>query len=388
MVADVPLGAFLSGGIDSSTVVALMQAQSTRPIKTFTIGFHEQAYNEAEHAHRVAQHLGTEHTELYVTAAQAMAVIPSLPTLYDEPFADSSQIPTFLVSQIAKQHVTVSLSGDGGDELFGGYNHYSLILNIWRRIGWIPWTLRASLARCLTILPTNTWNSLFKRLSWILSYDEYHKNTGEKFYKLADVLTLNSPEAIYLNLISSWQKPNGLMRETVKPTTIFCDPMHHPLISDPVNTMMYLDQIGSLSDGILTKVDRAAMGVSLETRAPFLDHRVAEFSWSLPLSMKIKQGQSKWLVRQVLKQYVPEALINRPKMGFGMPLDQWLRKPLREWAEHLLNPEILSQQGFFHSQPIQKKWQEHLSEKRNWQRPLWNILMFQAWLSENNFQRQ
>jgi len=388
MVADVPLGSFLSGGIDSSTVVALMQAQSTRPVKTFTIGFYEKSYNEAEHAHRIAQHLGTDHTELYVTADQAIDVVPRLSELYDEPFADSSQIPTFLVAQLARQHVTVSLSGDGGDELFGGYNHYRLVPDLWQRIGWLPWSLRAALAGILKTIPTNRWNRLFAALSLILPKNWHDQNPGEKLYKLAEVLKLNDPEAIYRNLIACWQNPIDLMRNASDLTVTDNNLPYQPSIQDSASLMMYLDQIGSLSDGILTKVDRAAMGVSLETRTPFLDYRVAEFSWSLPLSMKIRHGQGKWLMRQVLNRYVPESLINRPKMGFGMPLDQWLRKPLREWAESLLSPSLIDQQGYFHSNPIQQKWQEHLNGQRNWQRPLWNILMFQAWLCDHNLYKK
>lgn len=388
MVADVPLGSFLSGGIDSSTVVALMQAQSTRPVKTFTIGFYEKSYNEAEHAHRIAQHLGTDHTELYVTADQAIDIVPRLSELYDEPFADSSQIPTFLVAQLARQHVTVSLSGDGGDELFGGYNHYRLVPDLWQRIGWLPWSLRAALAGILKTIPTNRWNRLFAALSLILPRNWHDQNPGEKLHKLAEVLKLNDPEAIYRNLIACWQNPVDLMRNASDLTVTDNNLPYQPSIQDSVSLMMYLDQIGSLSDGILTKVDRAAMGVSLETRTPLLDYRVAEFSWSLPLSMKIRHGQGKWLMRQVLNRYVPESLINRPKMGFGMPLDQWLRKPLREWAESLLSPSLIDQQGYFHSNPIQKKWREHLNGQRNWQRPLWNILMFQAWLCDHNLYKK
>lgn len=380
MVADVPLGAFLSGGIDSSTVVALMQAQSTRPVQTFTIGFHEAGYNEAEHAHAVAAHLGTEHTELYVTAEQVMAVIPRLPSLYDEPFADSSQIPTFLVSELARRHVTVSLSGDGGDELFGGYNRYLWASRIWRSLGWAPRPLRAALAGVLTSLPPAAWNSVFSGLSVFLPQRWRHANPGDKLHKLAGILAVRSPEEIYLALVSHWQQPASVVIGATEPATVLTDPKQWADVPDFESRMMYLDQMTYLPGDILTKVDRAAMGVSLETRVPLIDHRVMEFAWQLPLSMKIRDGQTKWLLRQVLYRHVPRELIERPKMGFGIPLDTWLRGPLRDWAEALLDEARLRQEGYFHPAPIRQKWAEHLSGQRNWAYHLWDVLMFQAWL--------
>ncbi|TBR10386.1 MAG: asparagine synthase (glutamine-hydrolyzing) [Rugosibacter sp.] len=380
MVADVPLGAFLSGGIDSSTVVALMQAQSGRPVQTFTIGFHEAGYNEAEHAHAVAAHLGTEHTELYVTAEQAMAVIPRLPSLYDEPFADSSQIPTLLVSELARRHVTVSLSGDGGDELFGGYNRYVWASRIWRSLGWAPRPLRAALAGVLTTLPPAAWNGVFSGLSIFLPQRWRYPNPGDKLHKLAGILAVRSPEEIYLALVSHWQQPANVVIGAKEPTTALTDARQWADVPDFESRMMYLDQMTYLPDDILTKVDRAAMGVSLETRVPLIDHRVVEFAWQLPLSMKIRNGQAKWLLRQVLYRYVPRELIERPKMGFGIPLDVWLRGPLRDWAEALLNESRLRQEGYFHPEPIRQKWSEHLSGRRNWSYHLWDVLMFQAWL--------
>lgn len=379
MLADVPLGAFLSGGVDSSTVVALMQAQSARPVRTFTIGFHEAGYNEAEHAHAVAAHLGTEHTELYVTAEQAMAVIPRLPTLYDEPFADSSQIPTFLVSELARRHVAVSLSGDGGDELFGGYNRYFWATNIWRRIGWAPLALRAALAGALTTLPPSAWNGVFKGLARFLPAGWRYANPGDKLHKLAEILAVRSPEEIYLGLVSHWKRPADVVRGAREPATVLTDPAQWADVPDFESRMMYLDQMTYLPDDILAKVDRAAMGVSLETRVPLLDHRVVEFAWSLPLSMKIRHGQGKWLLRQVLYQYVPPALIERPKMGFGIPIDVWLRGPLKAWAESLLEETRLRREGFFNPELIRLKWAEHLSGRRNWSYYLWDVLMFQAW---------
>lgn len=380
MQADVPLGAFLSGGIDSSTVVALMQAQSARPVHTFTIGFHETAYNEAGHARAMAEHLGTEHTELYVTAAQAMAVIPRLPALYDEPFADSSQIPTFLVSELARSQVAVALSGDGGDEMFAGYNRYFWAMTIWRRIGWAPLPLRAAIAGVLTTLPPAAWDRVFRGLACFLPAGRRYSNPGDKLHKLAEVLAVRAPEEIYLALVSHWKRPAEVVLGSREPATVLANPAQWAALPDFESRMMYLDQMTYLPDDILTKVDRAAMGVSLETRVPLLDHRVVEFAWSLPLSLKIRQGQGKWLLRQVLYQYAPPALVERPKMGFGVPIDLWLRGPLKVWADTLLGEARLRREGYFDPLPIREKWAEHLSGRRNWAYYLWNVLMFQAWL--------
>ncbi|MGO9444878.1 MAG: asparagine synthase (glutamine-hydrolyzing) [Thiobacillaceae bacterium] len=379
MLADVPLGAFLSGGVDSSTVVALMQGLTSRPVKTFTIGFNEEGYNEAEYAHAVGRHLHTEHTEWYVTPQEAQAVIPDLPTLYDEPFADSSQIPTYLVSRLARQHVTVSLSGDGGDELFGGYNRYFWAMNIWRRLGWAPKSLRAAVAGILTTFPTSSWNQLFRGFSHLLPARLRYANPGDKLHKLAEILAVRSPEEIYLGLVSHWKHPANVVINGSEPPTILTDDHHWARLPDFEHRMMYLDTVTYLPDDILAKVDRAAMGVSLETRVPLLDHRVLEFAWTLPLSMKIRNGQGKWLLRQVLYKHVPKELIERPKMGFGIPLDHWLRGPLREWAEDLLSAEHLNQDGYFEASPIRKKWAEHLDGRRNWSYYLWDVLMFNAW---------
>ena len=380
MLADVPLGAFLSGGVDSSTVVALMQRYATHPVKTFTIGFDEENYNEAEHAQAVARHLGTEHTELYVKSQEAQAVIPLLPALYDEPFADSSQIPTYLVSQLARNHVTVSLSGDGGDELFGGYNRYFWAQNIWRKLGWMPLSLRAGIAGMLTTMKPDTWNSAFGQLERFLPARLRYANPGDKLHKLADILAVRSPEEIYWGLVSHWKQPAQLVKGATEPTTVLTEAGLWADVPDLTHRMMYLDTVTYLPDDILTKVDRAAMGVSLETRVPMLDHRVLEFAWTLPLSMKVRGGQSKWLLRQVLYRHVPKSLIERPKMGFGIPLDVWLRGPLKTWAEGLLDPVRLEREGYFRSGPIQEKWREHLAGQRNWSYYLWDVLMFQAWL--------
>lgn len=379
-IADVPLGAFLSGGIDSSTIVALMQAQSTCPVRTFTIGFQEAGYNEAEHAKAVARHLGTDHTELYVTSTQAQAVIPRLATLYDEPFADSSQIPTYLVSQMAREHVTVSMSGDAGDELFGGYNRYAWATRILQR----PMPLRKLLAHGLMALSPRAWNQLYLALIPVLPKSMRFVLPGDKAHKLASILGAESQVAIYRSLVSIWPVPADIVLGSKDPATLLDEPSRWADVSEFEHRMMYLDAMSYLPDDILAKVDRAAMGVSLETRVPFLDYRVVEFAWQLPLSMKIRGGQGKWILRQVLYKYVPKELIERPKMGFGVPIDAWLRGPLREWAEGLLDESRLRQEGFFNPALIRRKWNEHLSGQRNWQAQLWVILMFQAWLESQN----
>lgn len=384
MVADVPLGAFLSGGVDSSTIVALMQVQSERPIKTFTIGFSEALYNEAEHAKAVAHHLGTEHTELYVTPSEALGVIPELPTLYDEPFSDSSQIPTFLVSKLTRNYVTVSLSGDAGDEIFAGYNRYFWGRDIWKNIGWLPVSFRALAEKGLKSLSPQVWNILFQKCSSILPNKLIQRNPGDKLHKLGEILSAKDCDEMYLRLVSHWKSPASIVLNATEPTTLITDRNQWPKLSDVTQRMMYLDLMTYLPDDILVKVDRAAMGVSLETRVPFLDHRVVEFVWRLPLSMKIRNGQSKWILRQVLDKYVPQKLIERPKSGFGVPIDSWLRTDLREWAENLLDGRRLKNEGYFRPQTIQQKWKEHLSGTRNWQYYLWDILMFQAWLEKNN----
>lgn len=383
MLADVPLGAFLSGGVDSSTIVALMQPRASRPVKTFTIGFHQTGYNEAEHALAVARHLGTDHTELYVKPDEAQAVIPLLPALYDEPFSDSSQIPTYLVSRLAREHVAVSLSGDGGDELFCGYNRYVWVQKIWRRLGWLPNPARAALAGVLTTLPPAAWNTAFKHLERLLPAKLRYATPGDKLHKLADVLAVQSPEEIYWGLVSHWKQPAQVVKGATEPVTVLRNPDQWAQIPDLTHRMMYLDTVSYLTDDVLTKVDRAAMGVSLETRVPLLDHRVLEFAWTLPLHMKLRDGQSKWLLRQVLYGHVPKELIERPKMGFGIPLDSWLRGPLKAWAEDLINPARLQAEGYFHAEPIWQKWREHQTGQRNWSYDLWDVLMFQAWRAHN-----
>lgn len=374
MAADVPLGAFLSGGIDSSAVVALMQAQSSRPVKTFTIGFNEEGYNEAVHANAVARHLGTEHTELYVSPQQAMEVIPRLPGLYCEPFADSSQIPTFLVAELARQHVTVSLSGDAGDELFCGYNRYQLTASLWNKLSIIPIPLRSLAANGITAISPQTWNRFVGFLPWT--------SVGDKLHKGAGVMTSASVGELYLGMVSSWADPAALVVGGIEPATLLTG--NSPLLTglSDVQSMMALDTLTYLPDDILVKVDRAAMGNSLESRVPFLDHRVVEFAWQLPMGYKLREGQTKWALRQVLYRHVPRELIDRPKMGFGFPIDMWLRGPLRNWAEDLLSEQRLRKEGFFYPEPIRQKWVEHLSGNRNWSSQLWAVLMFQAWLEQ------
>ncbi len=380
MVADVPLGAFLSGGIDSSTVVALMQAQSTRPVKTFTIGFQESAYDEAQEAQAVAHHLDTEHTELYVTPADALAAIPQLPSLYDEPFADPSQIPTFLLSQLTKQQVTVSLSGDGGDELFGGYNRYLWADRLWRQTGWLPTAGRQAIAQLLKQRSPQAWDTSWQSLPFLPSPLQ-QRLPGEKLHKLANALAATTPEKLYTRLVSHWDTPLSLVTGVEhEASTVLSDSTPWSTNDSFIPWMMYLDSQMYLPGDILTKVDRAAMGVSLETRIPFLDHRVVEFAQTLPMSYKIRQGTGKWILRQVLNRYVPTTLIDRPKMGFSVPISDWLRGPLRDWGSDLLNRDRLQAQGFLNAEPIQQAWSTHLTGNQNLQYPLWNVLCFQAWL--------
>ena len=384
MIADVPLGAFLSGGVDSSTVVALMQAQSARPVKTFSIGFHEEGYNEAEYAKAVAAHLGTEHTELYVQAESARALIPRLQSVYDEPFSDSSQLPTILVSQLARQHVTVSLSGDAGDELFCGYNRYQFAARLWKTVDAAPLPLRRLAARGIARVPVETWNRLARRTARFLPQSLRFANTGDKLHKGAQVLSNATLDQLYLGLVSHWEDPAALVIGAREAPALLRGDTPALLGLDGIQRMMALDLLTYLPDDILVKVDRAAMSVSLETRIPFLDHRVVEFAWQLPQSMKLRDGVSKWALRQVLYKYVPPALIERPKMGFGVPIGSWLRGPLREWAQDLLDESRLRSEGYFDPVQLRRKWHEHLSGQRNWQYHLWDVLMFQSWLEQQS----
>jgi asparagine synthase (glutamine-hydrolysing) len=383
MIADVPLGAFLSGGVDSSAVVALMQKLSPRPVKTFTIGFHEAGFNEAEHAKAVAAHLGTDHTEMYVTSAEARAVIPKLPHMYDEPFADSSQIPTHLVSAIARQHVTVSLSGDGGDELFGGYNRYVLTSQLWGKISAIPKPLRAAAARAMTVVPPSAWTRFGDAAGGVFPRIARVNRLGDKVHKGAPLLQCESVAELYGGMLSLWGDPSSVVIGASEPKSQATGLVPALRGLGPIERMMALDMLGYMPDDILVKVDRAAMAVSLETRVPYLDHHVVDFAWRLPMDMKIRGGVSKWILRQLLYRYVPRGLIERPKMGFGIPLGDWLRGPLRGWAEALLDERRLRDEGFFHPEPIRRMWQTHLRGAMDEQYRLWGVLMFQSWLEAN-----
>ncbi len=388
MISDVPLGAFLSGGIDSSTVVALMQAQSSRPVKTFTIGFNEDGYNEATHAKQVAGRLGTDHTELYLTPKDALDVVPLLPSMYDEPFSDPSQIPTYLVSKLARSKVTVSLSGDGGDELFGGYNRYLLTKRIWNSIRRFPKFSRKVLVASLHSISPARIDRGFQLFRPFLPSKLRLMLPGDKVHKLADLLLVEGPEALYFRALSHWENPTELVPRSKEPKTVLEAMTGCSWASNIEEVMMLNDLLNYLPDDILTKVDRASMAVSLEARVPLLDHRVVEFAWKLPLHFKTRKGCSKWILRQVLHKYVPAELVERPKMGFGVPIDSWLRGPLREWAEDLLSTKTLAEHGLLSPEPIRLKWQEHLSGVRNWQYLLWDILAFEDWFRHNTTVRQ
>jgi len=382
MIADVPLGAFLSGGVDSSTIVAMMQVQDSKPVKTFTIGFRESLYNEADSARAIARHLGTEHTELYLGPKQTLEVIPRLPALYDEPFADSSQIPTFLVSELARRHVTVSLSGDGGDELFGGYNLYRAGRLLWNTFGWMPAACRRAIGVGLRTAPTQVLDGAFVWLSPLQKQLGRNNSIGDKLHKLAPVLIGANPDLMRRMLVANWRDAQPLVLNSAISLTPFSDGDRPVALPDFTQNMMYADLVSYLPDDILVKVDRASMGVSLEARVPFLDHRLIELAWRLPLHFKLRGGTTKWILRQLLYRYVPRELVDRPKSGFAVPLSTWLRGPLREFAEDLLAESKLRQDGWFDAQLVRSLWSEHIAGRRNWEQPLWSVLMFQAWLAQ------
>ena len=374
MIADVPLGAFLSGGVDSSTVVALMQAAKSGTVKSFSIGFDIEGYSEAHHAAAVAQHLQTDHTELTVTSKEALDVIPRLADFYDEPFADSSQIPTYLVSAMTRKHVTVALSGDGGDELFAGYNRYQLTQRFWRSLSLMPRAVRKGAARAITAVRPDRWTQLLSALPSRLRPPQ----VGDKMHKAAAVLRLDSADAVYRRLVSHWE-PSEIMPQVAEPRSILDDATVAKDFPDLLDRMQFLDLVTYLPDDILTKVDRASMAVALEARVPLIDHRVVEFAWRLPENVKVRNGTSKWILRQVLYRHVPPELIERPKMGFGIPLGEWLRGPLRDWAETLLNEQRLRQAGLLDAGMVRRYWADHLDGRRNWQYLLWDVLMLEAW---------
>jgi asparagine synthase (glutamine-hydrolysing) len=381
MVADVSLGAFLSGGIDSSLVVSMMQSQSAQSVKTFTIGFYEDGYDEAKYARAVSQHLGTDHAELYVTPSEGQAVIPSLPEIYDEPFADSSQIPTLLVSKLARASVTVSLTGDGGDELFGGYSRYSLARSIWEAVRWLPLPVRTLFAPMIRAVPGSVYNRLLSPVAPFIGRYGAAGSFGGKLHALADVLSASQPEALYHLLVSQNRRPAEIVVGGSEPPTPFTDVSRWAELPTFLQQMMYLDTITYLPDDILVKVDRASMAVSLEARVPFLDDpELLSFVARLPLEMKMHQGVAKLALRQVLYRYLPPEMVERPKMGFGVPVGKWLRGPLRCWAETLLDESRLRQEGFLEPAPVRRVWRQHLSGERNGEAQLWAILMFQAWM--------
>lgn len=382
LIADVPVGVFLSGGIDSSIVAALAQTQSTTPIKTFSIGFEEPAYDESLHAATVARHLGTQHTTLRVSAADALAAVPLLPHIYDEPFGDSSQIPTYLVSKLARGHVTVALSGDGGDELFGGYRRYFLGGLLASGMMRTPRAVRRLASSAFRTIPASSWNRLFDPERRHVPLRFRSERAGERLHQVATALS-QGPDALHSHLVSQWTDlvllPSGDAVTFEDDAGVRVD---SPALPDAIEGMMLRDQHTYLPDDILVKVDRASMAVSLEAREPLLDHRLVELAWRLPVSMKVRRGQGKRILRRLLARHLPSALISRPKRGFALPLGGWLRGPLRDWAEALLDPGRLKTEGFFDAAKLRQKWDDHIAGRHQWQHHLWTALMFQAWLQE------
>jgi asparagine synthase (glutamine-hydrolysing) len=367
MRSDVPLGAFLSGGVDSSLIVALMQAQSARPVRTFTIGFHEAGMDEAGYARSVATHLATEHHDVYLTAAELLATVPEMGQVYDEPFGDSSQIPTTLLAQVTRRHVTVSLSGDGGDELFGGYSRYLRADRIWRGVSALPGSLRHSASRGL------------QRGAFAWTSQGQGSRILHRASRIAGLLGVSSGTEFYRNLVSLSRSPSEFLPGVAEPPTAFAGVDAELPGTTLLNQMMYLDLVSYLPDDILVKVDRATMSVGLESRAPLLDHEVAEFAWRLPPLAKVREGRGKWILRQLLQRYVPEPLVNRPKMGFAAPVGSWLRGPLRDWAGDLLAPERLNRAGLFNPQAVGRIRTASERGVRQWDAQLWSLLMFESW---------
>lgn len=373
MMADVPVGAFLSGGIDSSIIVALMQQQSIRPINTFTIGFPELEFDESSYARSIAKHLGTEHLELFVTSKELEDVIPGLPRIYDEPFADASQIPTYLIAKMASAHVKVCLTGDGGDELFGGYNRYINGPNLWGRLELLPYPIRKILSNMIKSTPAYLLGEVFSKVG-------NFKMLNHKMAKISELLLVKDIDEIYASLVNQSGWSAGVVLGTSD--VIASKNQLNIALKDIEHKMMFMDAATYLSDDLLVKLDRAAMTSSLETRAPMLDVRLVEFAWALPITAKIRDGRGKLVMRQLLDRHIPNLLINRPKAGFSVPLGLWLRGPLKEWADHLLDPQLLKNQNFFDVDEVSDKWKQHLSNKRDWSNQLWSVLMFQAWLME------
>lgn len=378
MLSDVPLGAFLSGGVDSSAIVAIMQKISRRPVKTFTVGFDDAGFNEAEHAGAVAKHLGTEHHAINVSAADALDVVPRLSEMYDEPFADSSQIPTHLICALARRDVTVALSGDGGDELFGGYERHRFAANLWPKLARVPQPLRKALGQAAAAIPPSAWNRLGDTAGRLLPPSLQLRRLGEKVHKGAPMLSSPNSDDLYRRMRTHWADPDSIVIDAPVESQMTTEPALKRL--SPVERMMAEDMLGYLPDDILVKVDRAAMAVSLETRVPLLDPEVVSFAWRLPLHFKIRGNSTKWLLRQVLYRHVPERLIDRPKTGFTVPLADWLRGPLRGWAEALLDDKRLRHEGFFHAAPTRGAWNSLVRGDDSEQFNIWAVLMFQGWL--------
>ncbi len=391
LIADVPLGAFLSGGIDSSLVVALMQALSSRPVRTFTIGFNEDEYNEAHHAKAVARHLGTDHTEMYLTPQETLAVIPKLPLLYDEPFADSSQIPTALVCAMARQHVTVALSGDGGDEAFGGYSRYAQARDIWRRMSRVPSWLLRTMSQSIPHVPMTFWECMATLCGPVGRGKLRADGFAYRVARRADRLGCATPQQLYRHLMSYWVAPLKVVVDGQEPSTLLAAAAQKNDLDQFTDQMMLLDTLMYLPDDILVKVDRASMAVALEVRAPLLDHRVLEFAWRLPLALKLQDGRGKLVLRRLLSRYVPEELFERPKAGFAVPICRWLRGPLRDWAESLLDEQRLKSEGYLNPMPIRSVWQSLLTARSEWGYGadlLWSVLMFQAWLERLRYDEE
>ena len=381
MQADVPIGAFLSGGVDSSAIVALMQSQSEKKVNTFTIGFDQKQYNEAEHAKKVAAHIGTNHHEAYMSNKEILDIVPLLPKIYSEPFSESSQIPTFLVSKIAKQKVTVSLSGDAGDELFCGYSRYQLADKSWSKISKIPYFVRKKVSSGINLFPQNFWQTVLQPLNSRKDKNGIQINPADKLLKAAPLLAFKNRKEFYSKgfMTHNLDAINWVIGSKESNTIFDTNSIQ---IDNYLSEMMTIDQLTYLTNNNLTKVDRAAMANSLETRVPMLDHNIVSFAHSIPIEYKLRDGVDKWVLREVLYKYVPKQLIERPKMGFGVPLAEWLRGPLRDWCENLINQKRLEEEGFFDAKIIRTKWQEHLSGKRNWENQLWDVMVFQDWLDE------
>lgn len=383
MVSDVPLGAFLSGGIDSSTVVSVMQKLSTRPVKTFSIGFDDESYNEAKHAARISKHLGTDHHELYVSEQQSLDVVPSLAEIYDEPFADVSQIPTSIVSKLAREHVTVALSGDGGDELFAGYNRYVFTSRFWNRIRKLPRPLRQIAGNVLSFPSEQKWDALIKSINAISPNRMAMAQPGQKIHKAAAALPSKNLQNLHSVLTSKWTNPHHILNEThISDNELFLENFSENTAFPPAIQQTLWDSQTYMVDDILSKVDRASMNVGLEARVPLLDHEMVEFAWRVPLSMKIKGDTNKWVLRKALEKHVPREMFERPKMGFAVPIDNWLRGELKDWAVNYIDPERVDREGYLNSDEIQRVWKSHQNGKLEAGSSLWTVLIFQQWLEK------